>query len=360
MKNTRRSYLDNIRWGVQIFVVLYHVFYMYNAEGVGGGLGKITSLDVQWYDMFQYIVYPWLMPILFLVSGISSRLYLEGHTHKEFISSRTTKLLVPCTIGLFAFQFIQGYVSMALNDAIDQMPVVAPVIALPLSGLGVLWTIQMLWLFSLLLVLVRKVEKDKLWDLGAKADLPALLMMFVPVWLSSLVLNTPVITVYRFGLYGMYFFLGYFVFSHQEVIERMKERLVFLILPAVVTGIAFCAVYFGQNYADAPVYKKVLFTSYGWFACLAIVAAAAKYLDYTNKGFEWMRKRGFGLYVFHYLGISSVALFIAKPALLPAPAVYVISIIAGFAAGFVLNEIISRLPFFRWAVLGIRRKKDVR
>ena len=112
-KAVRKNYLDNIRWITVVIVVLYHVLYMYNAEGVLGGVGQITKLSTQPYDIFQYLVYPWFMPVLFIVAGISSRLYLEKHTNKEFIKSRTTKLLVPSTIGLFVFQFIQGYVKYA-------------------------------------------------------------------------------------------------------------------------------------------------------------------------------------------------------------------------------------------------------
>ena len=53
----RKHYLDNIRWMTVVTVVIYHVLYMYNAEGVLGGLGRITDLTVQYYDAFQYLVY---------------------------------------------------------------------------------------------------------------------------------------------------------------------------------------------------------------------------------------------------------------------------------------------------------------
>ena len=33
----RKYYIDNIRWITVVLVVLYHVFYMYNAEGILGG-----------------------------------------------------------------------------------------------------------------------------------------------------------------------------------------------------------------------------------------------------------------------------------------------------------------------------------
>ena len=41
--------------------------------------------------------------------------------------------------------------------------------------------------------------------------------------------------------------------------------------------------------------------------------------------------------------------------------IYIISLIAGFVVAYVLNAVISRIPFFRWAVLGIKkeRKNDV-
>ena len=84
----RKYYLDNVRWVTVVIVVIYHVFYMYNAEGILGGLGKITGLSVQYYDIFQYFVYPWFMPVLFLAAGMSSRFYLDGHTAGESMPLR--------------------------------------------------------------------------------------------------------------------------------------------------------------------------------------------------------------------------------------------------------------------------------
>ena len=81
----RKTYLDNIRWITVVIVVFYHVIYMYNAEGVRGVVGKITNLNKQYYDVFQYMVFPWIMLVLFMVSGVCSKLYLDAHTNKEFI-----------------------------------------------------------------------------------------------------------------------------------------------------------------------------------------------------------------------------------------------------------------------------------
>ena len=276
----------------------------------------------------------WFMLLLFLVSGICSRYYLDSHTAKEFAESRTRKLLIPSTVGLFAFQFIQGYVNMSISDAFDsiqEVPAVIKYFIMALSGTGVLWFIQLLWLFSMVLLLIRKIDKDRLWKLGGKANIIAILLMALVIWGAAQILNTPVVVVYRFGYYGAAFLLGYFVFSHDEVI------------------------------ATAPINRSILFTVFGWLASMAILSGAAKYADKQNAFTIWMSKNNFGLYVFHYLGISTAALLLGKPGNLPTTMIYIISLIAGFVVAYALNAVISRIPFFRWAVLGIKkeRKNDV-
>ncbi len=358
----RKHYLDNIRWITVVIVVIYHVFYMYNAEGVLGGLGKITNLSVQYYDIYQYLVYPWFMPVLFVVSGISARLSLDSHSDKEFIKSRTLKLLVPSTIGLFVFQFIQGYVSMSLGGGFEGLAsagVPGPVIYLIMvaSGSGVLWYMHLLWIYCVLLVVIRKIEKGKLLAAGAKTPLWLIALFVFPIWGAAQILNTPIVSVYRIAFYFVFFMLGYFVFSNDEVIERLKKIAVPLIVAAVAICVTFAALYFGDNYADKPINRGFLYVLDAYVGSLAMLAGMARFGDFSGSFSKWMSAHSFGLYVFHYLGISSVALIIAKPGLLPAPACYILSLVAGFIFGYGLYAIISRIPFFRWAVLGIKKGK---
>ena len=237
----RKHYLDNIRWITVVIVVIYHVLYMYNAEGILGGLGKITSLSVQPYDILMYLVYPWFMPVLFIVSGISSRLFLERHTDKEFIISRSRKLLVPSTIGVFVFHFIQGYVSMSLSNAFSDlgaMGVPKPVIYLIMvaSGSGVLWFMHLLWIYSMILVLLRLIEKGRLLKAGGKAPIWLILLLYFPIWGAAQILNTPIIAVYRIGFYFVFYMFGYYVFSNDEVMEKLKRYAI----PFLAAGAVLC------------------------------------------------------------------------------------------------------------------------
>ena len=109
----RKSYIDNIRWLTVILVVLYHVIYMFNGIETFGVIGPFAK--VQYQDAFQYIVYPWFMLLLFLVSGMSARFALNNRSAKEFIRNRTRKLLVPSTLGLLVFWWILGYYNLQIG-----------------------------------------------------------------------------------------------------------------------------------------------------------------------------------------------------------------------------------------------------
>ena len=155
----------------------------------------------------------------------------------------------------------------------------------------------------------------------------------------------------------MLFFLGYFIFSHEEVIERLKKYFVLFLVPAITLGILFCIFNFGKVYAEAPINRSPLFTTYAWFACMAILGGMAKYGDFENAFTRFMSKKSFGLYVFHYLGISMVAILLVKPGYITPVWAYLLSTVAAFALAFALYEIISRIPVYRWMVLGIKKDK---
>lgn len=58
-----------------------------------------------------------MMALLYTVSGMTVRYYMEKHNLKEFIRDKTRKLLVPSTVGLFVFQWILGYYNMKISGA---------------------------------------------------------------------------------------------------------------------------------------------------------------------------------------------------------------------------------------------------
>ncbi|MBR1930026.1 MAG: acyltransferase [Lachnospiraceae bacterium] len=353
----RKYYLDNIRWMTVILVVVYHVIYMFNCIITDGVIGPFY--ERQYQDVMQYILYPWFMILLFIVAGMCSRYYLETHTVIEFVRTRTRKLLVPSTIGLLVFGWIQGYFNMAISDAFRHMPDTMPpflmYLIMAVSGTGVLWFIQLLWFFSMILAVIRRFEKGKLYECTAKSNMIGMLLLMIPVYLSGLILNTPVIAVYRFGIYGVTFFLGYFVFAHDEVVERMGSYAYLLMGVAVILGIVYVALHFGDNYAVMPTVNCIPAVAYAWIACLTILSSMKRWANVTSKLASFMSQRSFGLYVFHYLPLSAAAYVLHTYTSLSAIPSYFLTGLAAFLGGWLLYEIISRIPILRWCVLGMKK-----
>lgn len=82
----RKYYIDNIRSLTIILVVIYHVIYIFNSIVVDGVIGPITNTHL--LDGVQYILYPWFMLILFIISGMCAKYYLENHSEREFVKAR--------------------------------------------------------------------------------------------------------------------------------------------------------------------------------------------------------------------------------------------------------------------------------
>jgi hypothetical protein len=145
--------------------------------------------------------------------------------------------------------------------------------------------------------------------------------------------------------------------------ERLKQHAGIWIATGIALCIAFSVRYFilggGMNYADVPANRSALYAADAYFGALAMLVGMARFGDFRTAFTSWMSSRSFGLYMFHDLGISSAALLIARQGILPAPAVYIVSLAAGFIFGYGLYAVISRIPFYRWAVLGIKEGKNV-
>ena len=184
----RKHWIDNLRWVTVLLVLFYHVIYFFNNKGVFGGIGGFgTFPEMQQYqDVVMYILYPFFMPLLFLLAGISARYALEKKSAKEWFRARTRKLLVPGTIGLFVFQWMTGYFNTAVAQRMgvfDGVPALVKYGIMAVSGIGPLWFIQLLWVLCLVLLLVRALDgKDRFWNWCGKANLVVIVLLGVLFW----------------------------------------------------------------------------------------------------------------------------------------------------------------------------------
>ena len=361
----RKNWIDNLRWFTVLLVLLYHVFYFYNNKGVFGGVGGFDPDPMkQPQDIVMYILYPWFMMMLFLLAGISARYSLEKRSAKEFRKSRTLKLLVPSTIGLLVFQWTTGYFNVncgAAHPDLSQVPIVIRWLIYAVSGSGPLWFAQELWVFSLLLLLIRKLDAhDKFKDICARASTPVIIMMGVLVWFGSqFMIRNPRLESLD-GLYNLYkpvaylipFLMGYFVFSNDSVLERVKQMCIPMTVCAAAAGIALCITGWGQNNTSPQFLSGWLNCLYAWLMILAVMGIFMKWFDGTGRFCAYMNRTSYGLYVLHYSILVSFGYMLKTYTAMAPWLIYVVLAVVVFTLTPLLYELTRRIPFIRWAVLG--------
>ena len=366
----RKHWIDNLRWVTVLLVLFYHVIYFYNNKGVFGGIGGFGEYPQcpQYQDVVMYILYPWFMPLLFILAGISARYALEKKSAKAWFKARTRKLLVPGTIGLFVFHWMVGYfntVVAARQGAFGDMPLIGRYLLCAVSGTGPLWFVQLLWLLSLVLLAVRACDKnDRLWNWCGKLNIVWIILLGVLYWASAqtLIMNPRpesadgLLNLYKPIFYLVSFLLGYFVFSHEEVQQKVKQAWIPLLVCAVVSGTILIVTTFGQDNTSAIYMSSPLNCLYGWLACLGLMGWFQAKFDYTGKFGSYMTRSSFGLYIVHYLVVASLGYMMKMYTQLPPVAMYVILTIAVFTLSPLLYEGLRRIPFVRWCVFGEKRK----
>lgn len=364
----RKHWIDNLRWVTVLLVLLYHVIYFYNNKGVVGGVGGFGD-GPQYQDIVMYILYPWFMPLLFILAGISARYALEKHSAKEWFKDRTRKLLVPSTIGLMFFGVFTGWINSMASPAaaaLSELPLPVRYFIWVVSGIGPLWFIQDLWLLSLMLLLVRKMDsRNRFYDWCGKLGISSVILLGVVFMLGhkTLIMNPNPASaeglwnLYKPVFYTIPFLMGYFVFAHEKIQEALSRVWWALMVIAAISGTILIATTFGQDNTSPEYLGSTLNNFYGWMMCLAMIGWFRTKFDRTGKFATYMTRSSYGIYIVHYLVVAFVGFVLKTHTDMPPACTYIILAAAVFTLSPLLYEIIRRIPFLRWCVLGI--KKDL-
>ena len=355
MENKRLNYLDNIKWITVLTVVIYHVIYLFNNSGV------ISNIDVKGIpimDTFLIFVYPWFMCLLFLISGISIRYSLSKRNNKEFIKDRKKRILVPSIVGIFAYGWISGLITSKYADMFagngDMIPNLIKYLIYCLMGIGPLWFCHVLFIGSILIVLLRKIDKnDKISNICKNVNLTTIFLLVLAVWGSSFVLNAQIIKVYRFGIYIFMMLLGYYIFYNQDIIKKLEKISIPLSISSIIIGIIYVFKYYGVNYSEDYVLKNIFTNIYLWISILAILGIGSKYLNFKNKFTEYMSKNNFNIYILHYTVVLLLGYLTVTYLKLPFILNYIIILIGTVIILPIIIEVIKRIPIVNKLILGI-------
>lgn len=354
----RKIYLDNVRYGIVLSVILYHVFYMFNSLGI---IRNVEIAGIPQLDVILYVLYPWFMVCLFAIAGMSARYALQKQTGKHFLKTKVRKILVPSIAGIFVLGWVSGFVTNQYTDMFagngDVIPGIVKYLVYCLSGIGPLWFMHELMVAYLVLLLIHKIDKkDKLSLLGEKVNLPVLLLLVIAVWGSAQILNTPLIEIYRNGIYIFVFLLGYYVLAQKKVEELIRKYALLFQGIALALGIIYTVLYWGKNYSLMENLKSIPTNLYAWFGTLAVLAMGMRYFDKETAFTRYMRDRSFGFYVLHYPLMVLIVFGIDQVIDGPAILYYVLTLLLEMVLLPVVTELIRRFPVVRALLLGIKKK----
>lgn len=265
---------------------------------------------------------------------------------------------MPSTLGLFVLHWVTGYLNIRMGGAVDTIPkpLLYPISVL--SGIGPLWFVQLLFLFSAILVLIRKIDRnDRLFRIGEKCPSWLICAFALLIWGAAQVGNMPVITTYRIGIYLTAFLLGYAVFAHEAVMARVERMRWGTLAVALIGAVAYGVWTNGQNFTDAAYLQSLWANVYLWAAVLAVLGNARHYLHQERAVSRFFTQRSYALYVVHYPVLLLTALLLTERTTLPAALTYLLTLLIGFGATLGLSEIIRRIPGIRYLTLGIRKEK---
>ena len=325
--STRVHYLDWLRVLGVLAVIFYHTTRLFNSED----WHVKNGITCGWVDIWNDFALTWLMPLLFVISGISLFYAVGKSGAAKFVKDKVLRLLVPLLVGMFThcalqvylerlthgdfsgtfFQFIpyyfQGYYSG--NPATGNF-----------AGTGMhLWYLLWLFVFTLLLYpLMRWLlgrRKGVLAWLGNALSQPgAVFLLALPLFLFALDSeDAPFLLWWEAGwplLAYLWLILAAFLLASSErLLDRVQRmRWISLALAVVVMGATAFSAYSGGDRALG----WCLRTLSSWCWVLAFVGLARQYLTRRTPFLQYANEAVLPCYVLHQTVILGVGYFVVQ------------------------------------------------
>jgi glucan biosynthesis protein C len=372
----RRHDIDWLRVLAMFSVFLFHCARYFDHEGWHV---KNPQLSLG-FSVFVGILVQWIMPIFFVLSGMSSRFALKFRNAGQYLGERFKRLFIPLIFGIFILIPPQVYIERFTNDQFNgSFLQFFPHYFDGFYGFGGnfawmglhLWFLLVLFLYSLLtlpllLALKRGVSDRQLKRLCSFFEMSGvILLLAIPLALMEFLFHPEGLGQRNFGgwnifVYLMFFLYGYLLASddrYKRVLE--KQRVIFLALAAITTLVGFYLRRSGGYPSFGSLdyfWASLLRTFNSWVWVLAILGIGSKHLTFRNRLLKYANVAVLPFYILHQSVIVIFGFFIlgwetaifAKYLVLSTGSFIIIMLIYEF--------LIKRFGLFRF-LFGMKQKK---
>ena len=322
--STRRYDVDWLRVLLILTVLIFHSIRFFDLEG-WNIKNSNTYLGVQVAVTFMS---RWMMPAIFLISGMSTFYALSNRRVSRFIKDRSLRLLVPLLVGLFTHIPLQAYLAqVSSNQYSGSFWQWFPTMFRGPAWFGTtfdwigghLWYLEVLFVFSLVLLplfiwLQNGSGQRILSWINDRLSAPwALYLPVLVIILLSATLNPDsgsLLTTENFGGWNLpshlIFFLSGFILASSQAIQAsiLRIRWISLIVCLVifVVGAGVLLTLTGGDVAfGTPLYLvwAIISSLSGWAGMLAILGIGMKKLNVHTPVLDYANEAVLPFYILH-------------------------------------------------------------
>jgi glucan biosynthesis protein C len=339
-KSGRLHYLDWLRVLAILGVFLFHAVHPFDLTDWHI---KNTEQSLLVTLVFVVFLYPWGMPLFFLLSGAGSWFALRRRTWRQYASERTMRLFIPFLIGSVLFQPLQvylewthesqkgifdgSYLSFWVNRGSDFQPGLSPTI---FGWLGYhLWFLGFLFAFSLIALplfawLKREGGQRFLeWLAGLCERRGGLLIFILPLFLAQIILRPFFLDEHDWAdfVFRLIFFVsGYILYADERFLRAIRRDWAIMLVVGVISTLflfAFGAMDVAIDWATTPGIPEffllwIVFSVNSWCWTLFVLYIGMRSLDFTNKWLRYGQGMIMPFFLVHQPVIITIAFFVVQ------------------------------------------------
>jgi glucan biosynthesis protein C len=378
---TRLHYLDWLR-----VLALFGVFIFHTARPFDFIYWAVNNPERSLYATFFVVfLYPWGMPLFFMISGAGTFFALKRRSYRQYIVERLQRLLIPYIIGAILLTPIQGYFEIIhkklysgtfIDFITDGTVLQYFVVRFRDVGWGPrvfgawgfhLWFLGFLFLYSLMAIpIIRWLNGEsgsRFTDFLVKlvSKRAGIFLWVIPLALTQIVLNPyfPNQNDWAEFFYQFLFFVyGYILFSDHRFLKALKKDWkIFLVLSLVSSVLVLSTVSSGfTDSISVPRSLTALLIRWGvysinsWVWIVSLIIFGMRYLDYENNWLKYCKKAVMPFYLIHHPVIIGIAFYVVQW-----DVSMVIKILSVFCGSFLITLGMFELLFKRINLLGVKR-----
>lgn len=366
----RHFYLDWIKVLAMMIVFLYHCSMFFNSFDWHI---KNNIINHTYVEFFSLLVGNWIMPIFFVLSGMSTYYALKRRDSTSFIKERLLRLGIPLLLGIFLLSppqvYIERITNLQFNGSFMQFyPHYFDGLYLEIGGNGNfaffghhLWYLLMLLLFSgITLPFFLKIRQD-----AGRKEFSILHYLLIPIPLSIAALT--VNSIVNLGSWGIIFYLllyisGFYFFARESLRQFVRKTGVF----AGGLSILFTAIYLywvifygfplktGVSWAIFMIVRVLLV----WNTLFFMLFLGDKYLDFTNRTLKYASEASMPFYILHQPIIIVIGYFIYSIDW-PIPLKIIVLVSLSFALIMCIYHFMIRIVNYLRLLFGLKEIKEV-